>query len=120
MDDMVLVGVMNGRADGMEELESRIRGQFVPVAVRVDRQALDIIHDEVGKTILGCAAVEQLRVSELYLSVKTSSAVSHARPPSTRRLPRKILCHWRGASQSGSVKPVRSNLMACRGGPVCP
>ena len=60
MDDQVLVGEVDGRADLPEELEPLVGRQLPLVAILVDRLPLDILHDEVGTAILGGAAVEQL------------------------------------------------------------
>ena len=60
VDDQVLVGEVDGRADLPEELQALAHRQLPVVAVLVDRPPLDVLHDEVGAAVLGGAAVEQL------------------------------------------------------------
>ena len=61
VDDQVLVGEVDRRADLPEELAAaRWVGSFRVVAILVDRLPLDVLHDEVGAAVLGGAAVEQL------------------------------------------------------------
>src|SRR6266446_7453788 len=59
MDDQVLVGVVDGGTDGAEELEPRDGGELVPVAVRVDREALDVVYDQVGEAVCSRAPVQE-------------------------------------------------------------
>ena len=60
MNDEVLVGVVNGRANRAEDSQTRIDGQPVLVAILGDRQAIDELHDEVRKAIGSCSAVQDL------------------------------------------------------------
>jgi len=59
MDDEVLVGVMDGGAYGEEEAEARGDIEFVVVAVFVDGDALDVLHDEVREAFGGGSTVEE-------------------------------------------------------------
>ena len=61
VDDEVLVGVLNRGADHAEEPEALPYLQPAPIAEHRDRLALDVLHDEVGKAVLGVAAVQQAR-----------------------------------------------------------
>ena len=58
VDDPLLVGVLDGAADGDEELEPLAGAEPVVVAVVVDGDSLDELHDEVGTAGLGGAGVE--------------------------------------------------------------
>ena len=86
MDHHVLVGVMNRGADLAEELQALRSGQVVLAAVVVRRDALNVLHDEVGRAVGACAAVEQpgdvgvLQVcQDLALGAKVSEQVSRAK-----------------------------------------
>ena len=59
MDDQVLVGVLDRRADLAEEVQPRGGVQALRVAVVDDRLALDVLHHEVGQAVRRRAAVEQ-------------------------------------------------------------
>jgi hypothetical protein len=48
MDHALLMGVLNGAADGSEQFESLARGKLLLIAVARDRHALDQLHDKVG------------------------------------------------------------------------
>ena len=58
MDDPLLVSVLDGLADGDEQLKSLARGELLVIAVLCDRDALDQFHDEIGPAGLGAAGVE--------------------------------------------------------------
>ena len=60
MDDEVAVRVGHGRADGEEELQPPLHREALLVAVLHEREALDVLHDEVGQPVLRLAAVEDL------------------------------------------------------------
>ena len=57
MDDGLLVGVLHPGADFGHQFEPLTRRQPPRVAVVVDRNALDVLHDEVGPPLLGLARV---------------------------------------------------------------
>src|SRR5258707_15206810 len=61
MNDKVLVRIGDGRAHLSEELQAFGRGQRVRVAVGVDRFAVHVLHDEVGKSVVGGTAVDEAR-----------------------------------------------------------
>ena len=48
VDDVMLVRVLDGGANGTKEFQPLDDRELVGVAVRVDRKALDVIHDEVS------------------------------------------------------------------------
>ena len=58
MNHQVLVGVLDGRANGTEKLEASGHRQLVPVTVLVQGKALDIFHHEVGLARVSGAAIE--------------------------------------------------------------
>ena len=59
MDDLPLVRVLHGFAQGGKQLEPRVHGQPARVAPLVDRFAFDVFHCEPVCAIGGDAAVEQ-------------------------------------------------------------
>ena len=59
VDDEVLVGVVDGRADVAEDTEAIFGGKFLLVAEGVDGVAFDVLHDEVRTAIRGGAAIEE-------------------------------------------------------------
>src|SRR5690349_20725990 len=60
MDDEVLVRRIHGATDVDEQSETRRDVEAVTVAVRRDRQTIDVLHHEIGELSVGRAAVEQL------------------------------------------------------------
>jgi hypothetical protein len=60
VDDPFLVGVLNGLADGNEQLEALFGGKLVLVAILGDRHALNQFHDKIGPAAIGGAAIEHL------------------------------------------------------------
>ena len=61
MNDQILVRVVDRRTNRLEQAQARVDPELMQVAVHVERNAVDVFHDEVGHTVMGCAAVEQLR-----------------------------------------------------------
>ena len=59
MHDQILVGIVDRRAYSLKQSQSFGDRQLPPVAVHIDRQAIHIVHDQVGKPILGRASVQQ-------------------------------------------------------------
>ena len=57
--DLLAVRITDGRAYGPEQLQPLPDLELPRLAVRVDRRSVDVLHDEVGKSFLGGAAVEQ-------------------------------------------------------------
>ena len=58
MNHQVLMRVMNGRANGAENLQAHIDGELVAVAIVSDGQAVDELHHEVGETVSGGTPVK--------------------------------------------------------------
>ena len=58
VDDALLVGVLDGLADGDEQLEPLPQRQLALVAVAGDRDALDQLHHEERAAVVGGAGVE--------------------------------------------------------------
>ncbi len=59
MHDEVLVQILNGAADLSEQFEPRAQGQRAPLAIRRDRLAVDVFHDEIGLGLRRNPAIEQ-------------------------------------------------------------
>jgi hypothetical protein len=59
-DHPILMSVPDRRADGAEQPQTIPGGQFLGVAVQIDRPAIDIVHDEVGRALLGRATIQEL------------------------------------------------------------
>src|SRR6266446_8311370 len=59
VNDQVLMGIVDGSADVLEESEALGGAELVRVAVGVDRLPLNVLHDEVGERIFGGAAIQQ-------------------------------------------------------------
>ena len=59
MHHQVLMGVLDGAAQGLEELEALLYGLPLAIAEDVDGHALDMFHDDVRQAFTGGAAVEQ-------------------------------------------------------------
>ena len=47
MHDQVLVRVLNRRADLQEQLQARAHVELLPIAITIERLAVDVLHDEV-------------------------------------------------------------------------
>ena len=60
MDDALLVGVMDGLADGDEEFDALAGGELMAIGVGGQREAVDELHDEEGESLRGGAGVEDL------------------------------------------------------------
>ncbi len=60
MDDRLLVGVLNARADRGEQLDSLPHAEAVSIAVVGDGDALHELHHEVGSAAFGGAGIEDL------------------------------------------------------------
>ena len=75
VDDQVLVRVLHGRANGPEQLQSIDHREPVAIAVLIDRHALDVVHHEVGRSVLGGAAVEQLGDVRVVVVARQVAAV---------------------------------------------
>src|SRR5260370_648275 len=87
MDYQVLVREFDGRADVLKELELLGNGQFTPVAVPVNRLALNVFHDKIRQAVAGCAAVQQTshigvveRGQDLALAAKPLNDVVGIKP----------------------------------------
>ena len=59
MDDEVLVGELDGGADGEEEAEFFLEGEVMGSTIFVDADAVDVIHDEEKDAVVADAAVEE-------------------------------------------------------------
>lgn len=59
MDDHAFVGVLDGGADLLEELEPGAEGELALLAVFGDGLAFDEFHDEVGEAVFVGAAIEE-------------------------------------------------------------
>jgi hypothetical protein len=59
VDDQVLVRVLNGRADLLEESQPLLRPQVLALAIEVEADAIDIFHHQVRHALPGRAAVQQ-------------------------------------------------------------
>ena len=60
MDHQVLVRVVDGGADGEEEIHALADGKPVGIAVLIDRGAGDEVHHEIGAAVGGGAAIQEL------------------------------------------------------------
>ncbi len=60
MDNAFLMGVLDGLADGHEELEALLGRQAIGVAILGDGHSLDQLHDEERPAAVGGAGVENL------------------------------------------------------------
>lgn len=60
MDDQLLMSVFNRGADLKKELEPIAYGEIVPIAIFVNWQAGDVLHDKVRQAIFRCAAIEKM------------------------------------------------------------
>jgi hypothetical protein len=61
VDDQVLMGVGNGAANLPKKLEPFIDRELTLLGVTIDPMAFDVLHHEVGHSVLGGSAVEQAR-----------------------------------------------------------
>ena len=60
VDDALLVGVVDGLADGDEEFDALAGGEVVAFGVGGDGESVDELHDEEGEALGGGAGVEDL------------------------------------------------------------
>jgi hypothetical protein len=60
MNDELLMSVLDGGADFEKKLEAVLNGERLPIAIVVDGQAVDVLHDEVGQPVFGSAAIEEV------------------------------------------------------------
>lgn len=60
VDDALVVGVLDGETDALEELEPALDGEPVAVAELRDGASLDVLHREVGVALLARAGVVDL------------------------------------------------------------
>jgi hypothetical protein len=58
MDDALLMGVLDGFADGEEELEALAGVEAAIIAILRDGDAVDVLHDEERTAIAGDIGVE--------------------------------------------------------------
>src|SRR6185312_12595265 len=61
VNQQALVGVLDGGADLLEKEEALVDGQPVVVAILVDGQSLDQLHDEIGAAVVRAPAVVEAR-----------------------------------------------------------
>jgi hypothetical protein len=61
VDDEVLVRGIHGAADIDEKAQARRDIEPMTVAIRRDRQTIDVLHDEIGQLSFNRATIEQLR-----------------------------------------------------------
>ena len=61
VNDQILMRVMHRAADVAKESKPRVDAEPVLVAIRRDRQTVDVLHHEVGELPVRHAAVQQLR-----------------------------------------------------------
>ena len=57
--DQVLVGIVDGGADGPKERQPRGDGQRMAGAVDIEREPLDVVHDQVGEAVCSRAPVQE-------------------------------------------------------------
>ena len=60
MDDQVLMGILHREADSTEQLQACGDRQSVSVAIFVDANALDVLHDQIGQAFFGAATIKEL------------------------------------------------------------
>jgi hypothetical protein len=60
VDDSLLMGVLNGLADGDEQLQALLGREMLLVTVAGDGDALDKLHDEVRAAAIRGAGIEHL------------------------------------------------------------
>src|SRR2546425_4450426 len=60
MNHAMPVSTVNGLTYLAEQLQALRNGKMVSIAVFVDRMAFDVVHDQIGETVVGTAAIEQL------------------------------------------------------------
>ncbi len=60
MNDALLVGMLNAFAYVHEQLQSLFNAQFLAIAVLRDGQAVDVLHREVGPTLVGGSCIVHL------------------------------------------------------------
>ena len=58
MDDELAVRVLHRVADGAKEPQAFVDRQAVVVGILVDGHAVDVLHDEIRKRVVGHPAVE--------------------------------------------------------------
>ena len=87
MDDEHAVRVIDGRADPAEEPQLVANRQRACLAVPVDRDALDVLHHEVGRAVRGLPAVDEARDrrviergQDLPLAAETDQVLGGQRP----------------------------------------
>src|SRR5260370_20818354 len=61
MDNQILVGVMHGGAYDLEQSEAGGNIEPMLVAIGIDGDAIDILHDDVSCAVRQRAAVQQMR-----------------------------------------------------------
>src|SRR5262249_35091498 len=60
MDDQIAVRIVDGGADFLKQLEALMNGQVMVIAVFIDGFTLDVFDNEIGDSILGFPAVDEL------------------------------------------------------------
>jgi hypothetical protein len=70
MDDRLLVRVLYAFADLDEQLHALAHGPLVPVAIRCNRDAGDILHHEIGPALRGRASELDLRGERFWLKAE--------------------------------------------------
>ena len=78
MHDQVLVRVVDGRAHGADQRDAFFGRESPAVAVGVDRLAVDVLHDEVGRAVRRAPAVEQPR--DVRVLQRRQDLPLHAQP----------------------------------------
>ena len=59
MDDQILVGVMHGGAHGPHQRDPLGNWQPATFAIHIDRLAIDVLHDQIGRAVGCSSAIEQ-------------------------------------------------------------
>ena len=60
MNHQFLVGILHGIAHFAEQMQAFVDGEFVLVAILIDRAAFHIVHHQEGQPFGRAAAIEQL------------------------------------------------------------
>ena len=79
MHDEILMRIVNSRTDSSKQHQTLFQCEFVDIAIDIDRQTVDVLHDDIGSAIRRCSAIEQLcdirmiqRREDLSLDLETT------------------------------------------------
>jgi hypothetical protein len=76
----VAVRMLDGTRHGAEELQPAFDPEPVPIAVHVDRDALDVLHDQVRSAILGHSSIQEGGDVRMVPSFRVRAESSSGRP----------------------------------------